>query len=233
MKFAITVISFFVVLAVTLCCAPGNDSGTYTLTDHEKKLCDSLQIDTTIVQYIRTKNKSRIEPFHYSLSKTFKDGQEIELDPIHLKGLVFEEKNEASYDLVLALKDNFKKAGYSIFLLENNMGLRKKWDHIGVLKTTDQLSVLKQVGTDGINHSITNDSLISIVRKFDEKYSLELIGASGDWCEFNIKKEPKDWDELANEVYQVCPDVVEQGTGSVESLKEIMKRTKRLYFWWD
>jgi hypothetical protein len=26
---------------------------------------------------------------------------------------------------------------------------------------------------------------------------------------------------------------VEQGTGSVEALADEMKKTKRLYFWWD
>jgi hypothetical protein len=92
---------------------------------------------------------------------------------------------------------------------------------------------LKQVETDGINYDITNDSLIKIVKKFDEKYSLELIGASGDWCDFYVNSEPKDWNEFAKEVYKVCPDVVDQGAGTVEALADEMKKTKRLYFWWD
>lgn len=232
MKCTIFIISLLA-LAFISGCTSQNESGTYTLNDREKKLCDSLQIDPAIIELIRTKNKSFIEPFHYSRSKIYKDGQETELDPIRLNGLVFEEKNENAYEVVLALKDDFKKAGYTLFLLENNMGQKKRWDKIGVLKTTDQFSILKQIGTDGVNHGIANDSLVAIVKQFDKKYKLELIGASGDWCEFNIKSEPTDWDEFANEVYRVCPDVVEQGTGSVESLKEIMKRTKRLYFWWD
>lgn len=75
--------------------------------------------------------------------------------------------------------------------------------------------------------------LITIIKDFDKKYSLELIGASGDWCEFIIHNEPGSWNEFAKEVYTVCPDVVDQGAGDIEKLANEMKRTRRLYFWWD
>ncbi|RZL32624.1 MAG: DUF4253 domain-containing protein [Pedobacter sp.] len=182
---------------------------------------------------IRKYNASKIEPFHYSLSKVYADGVETEADPIFLEGLVFKETNDKSYDLVFKLKDSFKQKGYTIFLLENNFGLNNKQDNIAVLKTTDQYQVLKQIQTDGINYDIETDSLIKIIKHFDKKYNLELVGASGDWCEFIIHKEPTDWLVLANEVYKVCPDVVDQGAGDVNALAQEMKKTKSLYFWWD
>ncbi|TFF36767.1 DUF4253 domain-containing protein [Mucilaginibacter psychrotolerans] len=135
--------------------------------------------------------------------------------------------------MVFNLKDGFKKKGYTIFLLESNFNIGNKPDRVGVLKTTDKYSVLQQIGTDGINYNITNDSLITIIKRFDKQYSLELIGASGDWCEFLIHKEPKNWLTFAKEIYKVCPDVVDQGTETVEALAGEMKKTKRLYFWWD
>ncbi len=205
----------------------------YLLTSSEKKICDTLQLDTTIIQDIRTYNANLIEPFHYSLSKMYQDSQEIELDPIYLKGLVFGEENSKSFDLVFKLKDQLKQKGYSIFVLENNFNLDNELDRIGVLKTTDKYTVLKQINTDGINYNITNDSLLKIIKQFDDKYSLELIGASGDWCEFIIHKEPNDWLIFAKEVYQVCPDVIDQGAGNLEALAEEMKNSKRLYLWWD
>ncbi|MBP6127765.1 DUF4253 domain-containing protein [Flavobacterium sp.] len=161
------------------------------------------------------------------------DGKESEIDPIYLKGLVFGEKNSKSYELVFNLMDGFRKKGYTIFLLENNFNIDNQLDNIGVLKTTDKYSILKQIGTNGINYDIDNDSLINIIKRFEKKYSLELIGASGDWCEFVINSEPKDWTKFAKEVYKVCPDVVDQGTGTIEALSNEMKNTKRLYLWWD
>jgi hypothetical protein len=48
-------------------------------------------------------------------------------------------------------------------------------------------------------------------------------------CRYNVK----DWMILAKEAYKVCPDIVDQGTRTVAKLAQEMKRTKRLYFWWD
>jgi hypothetical protein len=214
------------------CKSQPTDKG-YVLTQSEKTICDTLQIDTTIIKGIRQFSANKIEPFHYSLGKTITKDGEFESDPIFLKGVVFSETNSKSYDLVFSLKDKFKEKGYIIFLLENNFNFDNKLDNIGVLKTTDKFTILKQIATDGINWDITNDSLISIIKTFDKKYSLELIGASGDWCEFLIHNEPKNWTQFAKEVYKVCPDVVDQGTGTVEALALEMKKTRRLYFWWD
>lgn len=233
MKLFAKLLYYPLLLILLVSCESKNNSSDYILTDNEKIICDTLQIDASIIRDIRKYNTYKIEPFHYSLSKMYKDGQVTELDPIYLKGLVFNEQNSKSYDLVFKLKDDFRTKGYSIFLLENNFNLDNMPDNIGVLKTADKYLILKQIATDGINYDITNDSLISIIKKFDSKYELELIGVSGDWCEFLINKEPGDWKAFANEVYKVCPDVVDQGTGTVEALADEMKRTKRLYFWWD
>ncbi|OOQ61747.1 DUF4253 domain-containing protein [Mucilaginibacter pedocola] len=214
-------------------CESNVKNAAHGLTTAERKLFDSLQIDTGIVKDIKKLNHSKIEDFHYSLGRLYDDGKETEVDPIHLKGLVFDEQGPKSYKLVFDLKDSFRRQGYSIFLLETNFNIGKKPDRIAVLKTTDKYAILKQIGTDGINYNITNDCLITIIHKFDKRYSLELIAASGDWCEFVIHNEPKDWLAFAKDVYAVCPDVVDQGAESVEAMAGEMQKTKRLYLWWD
>jgi len=232
MTFKHVIFLLAIILTAALSCGLPTGNG-YALTKDEKNICDTLNIDTTIIKDIRAFNSNKIEPFHYSLSKIVTKDTMIEADPIFLKGLVLSETNAKSYDLVFSLKDKFKKKGYSIFVLEDNFGLDGKLDNIAVLQTINKYTVLKQIATDGINYDITNDSLISIVKKFDAKYSLELIGASGDWCEFIIHNDPENWVQFAEEVYKVCPDVVDQGAGTVQDLAAEMKKTKRLYFWWD
>lgn len=230
----ILLICFLVItLAVYFGCKSRQISSDYILTENERFVCDSLHIDPAIIKSIRIYNSNKIERFHYSLGKTIENGIESESDPIFLQGLVFGEKNSKSYELIFTLKDSFAKKGYSIFMLENNFNIGNKLDNIAVLRTTNKFDILKSIGTDGINYNINSDSLISIIKEFDNKYSLELIGASGDWCEFIIHKEPKDWTQFAKEVYKVCPDVVDQGTNTINELANEMKLSKRLYFWWD
>jgi len=148
-------------------------------------------------------------------------------------GFIFNATNSNADNIVINLYSDFQKKGYTIFFLDRNFGISNKSDILGILKTIDKYQILKQVQTDGINWEIDNDSLLSLVKKFDKKYSLDLVGASDDWCEFKINKEPQNWLTLAKEAYKVCPDIVDQGSGTVEKLAAEMKQTKRLYFWWD
>lgn len=203
---------------------------TYELTEQERQLCDSLNIDYEIVKELRTINASTLKPFHDWLSY---EHQRMELGPIDLDGLVFAENYSKAFETVFALKEKFKLKDYSIFLLEKNYGNKGRPDLLTILKTTDKYAILNQIQTNGINYGIDTDSLITIIRGFDEKYSLELIGASMDWCEFIVNNPNTDWEKLANETYAVCPDVVSQGTGSIEALIYELKKDKRLYFWWD
>ena len=46
-------------------------------------------------------------------------------------------------------------------------------------------------------------------------------------------KQPADMDAFAREVYEFCPDVVEQGVGTVKALADEMRRSGILYLWWD
>ena len=223
-----------IILILVISCKSQSTISENGLTDNEKFYCDSLKIDTSIIIKLRSYTDSSVEPFHYSLSKQFNpDGTEEELGPVHLQGLVFKASNKTSTDIVMKLRDSFKKEGYSIFLLENNFGIQNQPDVIGILKTIDKYKILKEIKTNGANYDIDPDSLINLIKVFDKKYSLDLVGASGDWCEFIINNEPKNWLELAKEAYKVCPDIVDQGTGTVDALAEEMKKTKHLYFWWD
>ena len=46
-------------------------------------------------------------------------------------------------------------------------------------------------------------------------------------------KPPADWMALAREVYEFCPDIVDQGTETVERLAYEMRVTNELFLWWD
>ena len=208
-------------------------TGNKNMTDAERRICDSLGIKVELIKKLRNQGASPVEPFHYSLGRMYVNGIEKEVDPIHLKGLVFKAK-PGSCERILEQNYNiFRDNGYTLFLLERHFGIGDEPDVMAILATTDESEILRQIKTDGINYDIDNDSLISVIQKLDKKYSLKLIGAGGDWCEFLIMQQPVNWGDLAKEAYAFCPDIVDQGTETVEALEAELKRTKRLYFWWD
>lgn len=215
------------------CSGQERNSNSYQLTAKEQAICDSQQLDPAIITLLRKYSTAALEPFHYSLGKMYSRGVETETDPIHLPGILFIEAADNADKLVYLLKDSMKHKGYTIFKVEFTGNSKARQHSMGIVKGTDQLQLLKQIGTDGINYTITNDSLLTIIKDLHTKYQLELIGASGDHCEFIIHRPPADWNQLAQEVYRICPDAVEQGTGTLEALAADIKQHQRLYFWWD
>lgn len=227
-----TILLIIIVLAFG--CRLHSSKEKSALTDKERHYCDSLQIDTSIISLLRQYTSSTVDPFHYSRSRELlSDGTEKELEPVYLQGLVFKETAQNTEIILEELSKSFKDKGYLLFILDRNFDISNKPDVMGILKMTDKYQVLTSIKTNGTNYDIDTDSLVNIIKFFDNKYSLDLIGAGGDWCEFKINKEPTDWLALAQEAYKFCPDIVDQGAGTVDALAEEMKKNKRLYFWWD
>ena len=75
--------------------------------------------------------------------------------------------------------------------------------------------------------------ILARAKKWDARFGLVLRGAGFDWLEAEFVRPPKDMLELAKEVYEFCPDVVDQGTETVKVLATEMKRTSAVYLWWD
>lgn len=122
-------------------------------------------------------------------------------------------------------------AGYLVFQADRGYGITP--DSIGVIASADQFDILRVRSTDGINFDITNDSVLKLARIWHDQYGLEFTGAALDWFEARIIRPPADWLAFAQALYAVCPDIVDQGTNTVQALADELRRTKLLYCWWD
>lgn len=223
---------YFILVTVLLACKPKINGNTSKLSSEELKVCHRVSFDSSIALLIKQYTDSTLKPYTYGKYYGEPPGLPIG-DSEDPPGLSFNETHERSEIVMSRLKDTLMRAGYTIFLTQNSFGIEGKPDEISVLRLTSILGVLKVRQTHGLNYNIDNDSLVNIIERFDQKYGLALIGAGDDWCSFKVTKAPKDWMKMANEVYAVCPDVVDQGTDTKEALAEEMKRTRVLYLWWD
>lgn len=146
------------------------------------------------------------------------------------RGIAFRVHTDSTPVRIAALAERIRPEGYAIY--RSRMGFGGEPDELCVLMTQHlDMAILRYEQTDGMNYDITTESLIQRLEAWG--LQLTITGASDDWVEARIGKKISDWRSLAEEVYAFCPDVVEQGTGSVEALAEEMKRTNTLYLWWD
>ena len=121
--------------------------------------------------------------------------------------------------------------GFLVF--QSEMGFDMGPDKVGAVRGTEQYDILREVQTDGANYDILTDDIIEKLKEWEKQCEFEIVGAGGDWLEARFVKMPRDLDTFVAEVYEFCPDVVDQGTGTVGALAVEMAMENRLYLWWD
>ncbi|MEJ7643704.1 MAG: DUF4253 domain-containing protein [Chryseolinea sp.] len=142
---------------------------------------------------------------------------------------VYSEASEKAIDYVKRLKSKFRKNGYLIFVFEGQDDKK----HVAVIKGTDELDILRYRRTDGINYDLENDDIVKKVSEWKTRYGLIVIGCSRDWLQLEFDKLPTDINAFAKEVYEFCPDSVDQGVGTLDKLTEAIKEMNGVWLWWD
>jgi hypothetical protein len=145
-------------------------------------------------------------------------------------GLVMDVSGSKWHQLVRRLRQEVGQ-GYLVFCSDQGFGSLP--DQIAVLRGKDQFDILRAVGTAGGNYNLGPEQVLARAREWDRQYGLDIIAAGHDWMEARFKRPPADMDAFAKEVHNFCPDVVDQGTGSVQELAREMKQMNGIYLWWD
>lgn len=137
-------------------------------------------------------------------------------------------------DGVLAeLRTKLGSQGCLAFLAEENVGFQDAPDKIGVMKTRDQYDILRVRQTSAPNYDMDNAVVIAKLRKWEKQYPFDITGADADWVSIDFKTLPSNLPGFAKDVYKLCPDIVDQGTGTVAALADEIRKTGSLTLWWD
>ncbi len=193
------------------------------MSQSEKELLDKIDFDAELVLKIKSKINSPIEHLP-AIDQETGDILDQKYEGIFL--MISEEK---SVDIVKSYKNVFRSKGYLIFVMDTESGGKS----IAIIKGHDDLEILKYRRIDGINHGLENDDIITKVSGWKTKYGLIVLGCSRDWLQIEFDRLPENLEEFAEEVYQFCPDSVDQGVGDIESLQMAIEQMHGVWLWWD
>ncbi|HPN58827.1 MAG TPA: DUF4253 domain-containing protein [Chitinophagaceae bacterium] len=98
---------------------------------------------------------------------------------------------------------------------------------------TDPYLIMQLTETNGANHELMTADIIEQLKKWDASFGVRITGIGFDFCECAIVNKEIDYNKLAAEIYQFCPDVVDQGTETLEALEDELRRTGSIFLWWD
>lgn len=145
----------------------------------------------------------------------------------------FELRVDSSWDWpesLETLQETFLTQG--LFLFEPG-NVSQAPSRLLVLPTSDRWQALLVMGTNGANCGIGPGYLISWLEGLDRRQPFALLSVGHDLLAGRFLGPVLDPQSLAEEMSELCPDIVEQGTGTVEELAEELAQSGRLFLWWD
>ena len=153
-------------------------------------------------------------------------------NPAKGAGVTIDVSHEEALAVVRRLRNSVPPGHYA-FVSERHFGLGGDPDQVSVMKAADPYEILRAMGTNGWNYDLSPEMVIARLKEWDSRFGLEFRGIAFDWVEAEFKKQPRDMLAFAKEVYEFCPDVVDQGAETVGALAQEMKSSNVLYLWWD
>jgi hypothetical protein len=97
----------------------------------------------------------------------------------------------------------------------------------------DQLDILRLAQSDAINYGMATEALVKKLRAYDASIGIDIWHAETDTIELDLARLPPDLHAFAKDLYAFCPDIVDQGIGTVEELETAIAETKAVFLWWD
>lgn len=108
--------------------------------------------------------------------------------------------------------------------------------YVGLVPTRTPWQVPSILNFGGWNACPQPAEHSAILKYWLERYDAELLTVTNDVLEFRVGRPPSDRESaiaLAKEQYLYCPDIVEQGTDTIDRLAAALLGSPVWFFWWD
>jgi hypothetical protein len=154
-----------------------------------------------------------------------------ERDVRSISAVVAEPRSRA----VLMLVRSFLPPGFVAFIGTTQWLGDEKHDGVEIVvgPGRDQFDILRLAHSDAVNYDMTTESLVKKLRDYHRRVPIDIFHAETDTIELRLLAVPNDPQALAKDLYDFCPDIVDQGLGSVAALEAALVRERHVLLWWD
>jgi ankyrin repeat protein len=119
------------------------------------------------------------------------------------------------------------------YLFRHERDHRDTEDKLGLLPTREWTDLIRAFQTNGANYDLTPADIARWLENFSVQQPVVITGVGWDWLEGRITGKVANARKLAQQMYEFCPDIVDQGVGSVKDLARALEKDGCFFFWWD
>ena len=104
---------------------------------------------------------------------------------------------------------------------------------IAMANATSQLDILRIARSNAHNYDMVTEDLVKKLAEYDRAHGIDIFHAETDTIELRLTKLPGDMAAFCRDLYGFCPDIVDQGVGSLAALEREIRKTREVFLWWD
>lgn len=128
-----------------------------------------------------------------------------------------------------AMQQQYATQDCFVFIAQQQFGGRC----LVAIPTADRYQALAVMQTSAPNYGIGPGKIIAWLKELEQAEPFVLTTVGHDLIEGEFRKPVSDPTLWAARMEEFCPDLVDQGVGTRADLVKQLKKSQRLYFWWD
>jgi hypothetical protein len=82
----------------------------------------------------------------------------------------------------------------------------------------DKYKELKSCGTHGANYELSTENIVTKFQEWEKQCEFSLSDIEWDRVVVNFRTLPENLDSFARDVYDFCPDIIDQGFGCIDEM---------------
>jgi hypothetical protein len=174
------------------------------LTPAEKRLATALDFDEGICELVKDHCGGPLARMTVFANKS----EAKEVDAVTLAV-----SRKQVVPIICKLQPHLLPHGYRAFWTDMYEKGSKRSEVVAVLKTGDASEIIRLQRTSGGNYGVSTDAILEKLDNWRGQCELDVIGAGSAWVAIQFTTLPREICAFAEEIYDFCPDAVEQGVG--------------------
>ena len=86
-----------------------------------------------------------------------------------------------------------------------------------------KFDALQDAQTNGANYDVMTEDIIAKLEEWDAQFGVEISNVTHSTVNVKFAKVPDDVVKMANDIYELCPDIIEQHYGCMDDMLEAME----------
>ena len=107
------------------------------------------------------------------------------------------------------------------------------YSEVVISKIDSWHDILRLSESNAINFGMETEDLIEKLEEYDNEFGISILQAETDTVVVAFETLPDEFIELAEDIYEFCPDIVDQGSGDINDIIDSLENTNTIFLWWD